>query len=285
MNYRECFEKGKGALAGAGIEEAVLDARLLLEHICGTDRNTLLVHGDRVVTPEEEKQYFDAIASRSARIPLQQITGQQEFMGLNFRVNRNVLIPRQDTEVLVEEVLKHTHDGMQILDMCTGSGCILISILHYTNDCEGLGVDVSSPALKVAEENAERLLSGQDGVSVRFLQSDLFEAVDGKYDIVVSNPPYIRSAVVDTLMPEVKDYEPRIALDGEEDGLVFYRRIVSDCKKNLKKGGMLFFEIGYDQAEAVKGMMEQAGFLEVTVKKDFGGLDRVVFGTLGFGAL
>ena len=285
MNYRECFEKGKGALADAGIEEAALDARLLLEHICGTDRNTLLVHGDRTVSPEEEKQYLDAVERRSRRIPLQQITGQQEFMGLPFWVNSNVLIPRQDTEVLVEEVLKHTHDGMQILDMCTGSGCILISILHYSNDCEGLGVDVSSPALEVAEENAERLLSGRTGVSARFLQSDLFEAVDGKYDILVSNPPYIRSAVVDTLMPEVKDYEPRIALDGEEDGLVFYRRILSDCKKNLKKGGMLFFEIGYDQAGAVKGMMEQAGFLEVTVKKDFGGLDRVVFGTLGFGAL
>ncbi len=285
MNYRECFEKGKGALADAGIEEAALDARLLLEHICGADRNTLLVHGDRTVSPEEEKQYLDAVERRSRRIPLQQITGQQEFMGLPFWVNSNVLIPRQDTEVLVEEVLKHTHDGMQILDMCTGSGCILISILHYSNDCEGLGVDISSPALEVAEENAERLLSGRTGVSARFLQSDLFEAVDGKYDILVSNPPYIRSAVVDTLMPEVKDYEPRIALDGEEDGLVFYRRILSDCKKNLKKGGMLFFEIGYDQAEAVKSMMEQAGFLEVTVKKDFGGLDRVVFGTLGFGAL
>lgn len=285
MNYRECFEEGKGALADAGIEEAALDARLLLEHICGTDRNTLLVHGDRTVSPEEEKQYLDAVERRSRRIPLQQITGQQEFMGLPFWVNSNVLIPRQDTEVLVEEVLKHTHDGMRILDMCTGSGCILISILHYSNDCEGLGVDISSPALEVAEENAERLLSGRTGVSARFLQSDLFEAVDGKYDILVSNPPYIRSAVVDTLMPEVKDYEPRIALDGEEDGLVFYRRILSDCKKNLKKGGMLFFEIGYDQAEAVKGMMEQAGFLEVTVKKDFGGLDRVVFGTLGFGAL
>ncbi len=285
MNYRECFEKGKGALADAGIEEAALDARLLLEHICGADRNTLLVHGDRTVSPEEEKQYLDAVERRSRRIPLQQITGQQEFMGLPFWVNSNVLIPRQDTEVLVEEVLKHTHDGMRILDMCTGSGCILISILHYSNDCEGLGVDISSPALEVAEENAERLLSGRTGVSARFLQSDLFEAVDGKYDILVSNPPYIRSAVVDTLMPEVKDYEPRIALDGEEDGLVFYRRILSDCKKNLKKGGMLFFEIGYDQAEAVKSMMEQAGFLEVTVKKDFGGLDRVVFGTLGFGAL
>lgn len=285
MNYRECFEKGKGALADSGIEEAALDARLLLEHICGTDRNTLLVHGDRTVSPEEEKQYLDAVERRSRRIPLQQITGQQEFMGLPFWVNSNVLIPRQDTEVLVEEVLKHTHDGMQILDMCTGSGCILISILYYSNDCEGLGVDISFPALEVAEENAERLLSGRTGVSARFLQSDLFEAVDGKYDILVSNPPYIRSAVVDTLMPEVKDYEPRIALDGEEDGLVFYRRILSDCKKNLKKGGMLFFEIGYDQAEAVKGMMEQAGFLEVTVKKDFGGLDRVVFGTLGFGAL
>ena len=272
MNYRECFEKGKGALADAGIEEAALDARLLLEHICGTDRNTLLVHGDRTVSPEEEKQYLDAVERRSRRIPLQQITGQQEFMGLPFWVNSNVLIPRQDTEVLVEEVLKHTHDGMQILDMCTGSGCILISILHYSNDCEGLGVDISSPALEVAEENAERLLSGRTGVSARFLQSDLFEAVDGKYDILVSNPPYIRSAVVDTLMPEVKDYEPRIALDGEEDGLVFYRRILSDCKKNLKK----------DISFLTRDLIETLCFKSATLKLDEKAVSELIVKVLAF---
>lgn len=283
MNYRECYEKGKGALAAAQIEEAGLDARLLLEHICGTNRNTLFVYGEREVTAEEEKQYFDVIARRGARVPLQQITGQQEFMGLTFRVNDKVLIPRQDTEILVEEVLKNTHDGMQILDMCTGSGCILVSLLYYSNFCEGLGVDISPQALEVAEENAKNLLADKEGVSVRFVQSDLFEAVDGRFDIIVSNPPYIRSDVVETLMPEVRDYEPRIALDGKEDGLDFYRRILSDCTKVLKKGGMLFFEIGYDQAEAVKGMMEQSGFIGVMVMKDFGGLDRVVYGTLGFG--
>lgn len=285
MNYRECYEKGKGALADAGIEEAALDARLLLEHVCGTDRNTLLVHGDRAICPEEEAAFLDLIGQRSSRKPLQQITGEQEFMGLTFRVNENVLIPRQDTEVLVEEVLQNVHDGMRILDMCTGSGCILISILHYSNNCEGVGVDISEAALEVARDNGHRLLPMIEEQSLSFIRSDLFASVEGMFDRIVSNPPYIRSAVVDTLMPEVRDHEPRIALDGEEDGLFFYRRIIQDSGKYLKKGGMLFFEIGYDQAEEVSALMEQAGFLEVTVKKDFCGLDRVVFGTLGFGTL
>ncbi len=278
MNYREAFETGKGALAAAGIEEAELDARLLLEEICGTDRNTLLVHGDRNVTEEELAQYKEMLEKRSAHIPLQQIIGRQSFMGLDFYVDENVLIPRQDTELLVEEALQELHDGMRILDMCTGSGCILLSLLKYSNDCEGIGADISEEALKVAERNRVQL--GLENAA--FIRSDLFEAVEGKFDLLVSNPPYICSDVIDTLMPEVREHEPRQALDGSADGLHFYRRILAECRAYLKPGGMLLFEIGYDQGEAVKRLMEENGFLEVEVKKDYGGLDRVVLGTLGF---
>lgn len=278
MNYREAFETGKGTLAAAGIEEAGLDARLLLEEICGTDRNTLLVHGGRNVTEEEMAQYKEMLEKRSAHIPLQQIIGRQSFMGLDFYVDENVLIPRQDTELLVEEALQELHDGMRILDLCTGSGCILLSLLKYSNDCEGIGADISEDALKVAERNRVQL--GLENAA--FVKSDLFEAVEGKFDMLVSNPPYICSDVIDTLMPEVREHEPRLALDGSADGLRFYRRILADCGAYLKPGGMLFFETGYDQGEAVKRLMEENGFLEVEVKKDYGGLDRVVLGTLGF---
>lgn len=278
MNYREAYETGKGTLAAAGIEEAELDARLLLEEICGTDRNTLLVHGDRNVTEEELAQYKEMLEKRSVHIPLQQIIGRQSFMGLDFYVDENVLIPRQDTELLVEEALQELHDGMRILDMCTGSGCILLSLLKYSNDCEGIGADISEEALKVAERNRVQL--GLENAT--FIKSDLFEAVEGKFDLLVSNPPYICSDVIDTLMPEVREHEPRQALDGSADGLHFYRRILAECRTYLKPGGILLFEIGYDQGEAVKRLMEENGFLEVEVKKDYGRLDRVVLGTLGF---
>ncbi len=292
MTYREIYEEGKGALAAAGIEEAELDARLLLEFVCGTDRNTLLVHGDRPVTAEEASAYRRLTEKRVKRIPLQHLTGTQDFMGLEFEVNEHVLIPRQDTEILVEEALQELHDGMHVLDMCTGSGCILISLLRYSNDCTGVGADISEEALRVAEKNAKRLLikkeTGEieqagDGCPAMFVQSNLFEKVEGQFDMIVSNPPYICTDVIETLMPEVREHEPRQALDGSADGLKFYRRIIEDSVRYLKKGGMLFFEIGYDQGEAVKTLMEQAGYLEVCVKKDYAGLDRIVSGTLGFG--
>lgn len=302
MTYREVFEEGKGALAAVGIEEAELDARLLLEFVCGTDRNTLLVHDERPVTSTEEVTYRELIGKRAKRIPLQHLTGVQDFMGLEFEVNEHVLIPRQYTEILVEEALQELHDGMRVLDMCTGSGCILISLLRYSNDCTGMGVDISEEALQVAERNAKKLLADVTGAGLItesvldgtasagdespavFIQSDLFEKVEGKFDMIVSNPPYICTEVIQTLMPEVREHEPLQALDGSADGLLFYRRIIEDSIRYLKKGGMLFFEIGYDQGEAVKNLMEQAGYLEVHVVKDYAGLDRVVSGTLGFGA-
>ena len=279
MTYRECYEQGCRTLQAAGIEEAALDARLLLEAVCGTDRNDLLVHGEQQVAPEAEEKYLNWIRQRAEHIPLQQLTGEQGFMGLTFNVNEHVLIPRQDTEILVEEVLKELHDGMRVLDMCTGSGCILLSLLHYSNDCEGLGVDPSAEALEVAGRNVLKVLTPEKAEHAHFLQSDLFEKVEGKFEIIVSNPPYIASAEVEKLMPEVRDHEPRMALDGTEDGLYFYRRIIEEAGKHLVSSGMLFFEIGYDQGQAVSELMRTEGYCEVQVVQDYAGLDRVVLGT------
>ena len=279
MTYRECYEQGCRTLQAAGIEEAILDARLLLEAVCGTDRNDLLVHGEQPVMPQAEEKYLNWIRQRAEHIPLQQLTGEQDFMGLTFSVNEHVLIPRQDTEILVEEVLKELHDGMRVLDMCTGSGCILLSLLHYSNDCEGLGVDLAAEALEVAGRNVLKVLTPEKAEHAHFLQSDLFEKVEGKFEIIVSNPPYIASAKVDKLMPEVRDHEPRMALDGTEDGLHFYRRIIKEAGKHLVNSGMLFFEIGYDQGQAVSELMRAGGYREVQVVQDYAGLDRVVLGT------
>lgn len=279
MTYRECYEQGCRTLQAAGIEEATLDARLLLEAVCGTDRNDLLVHGEQPVMPQAEEKYLHWIRQRAEHIPLQQLTGEQDFMGLTFSVNEHVLIPRQDTEILVEEVLKELHDRMRILDMCTGSGCILLSLLHYSNDCEGLGVDLSAEALEVAGRNVLKVLTPEKAEHAHFLQSDLFEKVEGKFEIIVSNPPYIASAEIEKLMPEVRDHEPRMALDGTEDGLHFYRRIIKEAGKHLVNSGMLFFEIGYDQGQAVSELMRAQGYREVQVVQDYAGLDRVVLGT------
>lgn len=303
MKYREVYLEGIKRLEEAGIAEAKLDARLLLEYVCGTDRNTLLAHPDLLVSEEQIESYVNCIKKREERIPLQHIIGSQDFMGLQFYVNKDVLIPRQDTEILVEEVMPHVHDGMHILDLCTGSGCILISLLQYSNHCAGVGTDLSEAALKVAFRNAENILSAK-GMQVQmgnaasvndeihFVRGDLYEALgqagenasdgfgtDKKYDIIVSNPPYIASSVIPTLEPEVAVHEPMMALDGGEDGLFFYRRIIASAGEYLLRGGMLFLEIGYDQGEAVSKLLADAGFTDIEIKKDYAGLDRVVFGT------
>ncbi len=283
--YKELYEQGVAALRDAGVPDAELDARLLLEYVCHTDRNTLYAHGDMPVSEIMCEMYDRLTERRALRIPLQHLLGTQEFMGLTFVVNENVLIPRQDTECLVEEALIDTADGDRVLDLCTGSGCILLSIMHYKNDIEGVGTDISPAALQVARLNAERLEK-----SATFVESDLFEQLSTglgaqasdtsdaipQFDLIVSNPPYIRSDVIETLEPEVKDHEPRCALDGGSDGLVFYRRIIADAPAFLRKGGRLMLEIGYDQGEAVAALMEAAGFDEVKIVKDFAGNDRVV---------
>ena len=273
MNRKEAYEFGIEKLTEAGIEEARSDTLLLLDGICHLTRNDILLHGEEVLEDNLVQAFMEALSKRCERIPVQYITGVQNFMGLDFMVNEHVLIPRFDTEILVEEVMKQLHDGFSILDMCTGSGCILLSLLHYSNDCVGVGVDVSEGALAVAKQNCEKL-----GLSASFILSDLFTNVSGKYDIIVSNPPYIRSDVIPTLMEEVKGHEPVLALDGMEDGLYFYRKIIEGSSQYLNGGGMLFFEIGYDQGEDVSRLMEESGYKDVQVKKDYAGLDRVVFG-------
>lgn len=275
MNYTEAFLMGMQKLKEAEIGEAQLDARLLLEEVCGTDHNTLLCHGDRDVSEAEEEQYRKALEQRAVHVPLQHLLGYQDFMGLRFQVNEHVLIPRQDTEILVEEAMRYLHDGMRILDLCTGSGCILLSLLHYSNDCEGTGVDISKEALQVAALNAELL-----GIKADFLKSDLYEKVTGKFDLLVSNPPYIERKVIPTLMEEVREYDPYIALDGGEDGLDFYRRIIGGAQDYLERGGQILMEIGSGQAQAVSELLREAGFKEIDVCRDFAGLDRVVSGRL-----
>lgn len=286
MTYRELYEYGQLRLVENEIAEAALDARLLLEYICHTDRNELIVHGDRECSDLEEQFYRMTIDKRASHIPLQHITGVQEFMGLTFKVNEHTLIPRQDTEILVEEAMRHLSDGMRILDMCTGSGCILLSLLKYSNECEGIGIDISDKALAVARENAKRL-----ELDAVFLEGDLFapladfvseKTTDRLFDLVVSNPPYIETAVIETLMPEVREHEPVLALDGMEDGLHFYRRIVSEAPAHMRKGAYLFFEIGCEQGEAVKTLMQEGGFEQVEILKDYAGLDRVVYGIKAF---
>lgn len=281
MKYRELYNYGTNLLTKAKVPDAKIDAGLLLEYVCKTDRNALFLKPDMEVSVEEEKRYLDFIAQRKQHIPLQYLTKEQDFMGLTFEVNENVLIPRQDTECLVEIVLKHLHDGMHILDMCTGSGCILISLMHYSNDCHGLGVDLSEKALQVARCNAEKLASNEvsETADIRFIQSDLFEKIEGKYDVIVSNPPYIKTEVIDILMPEVKEFEPMMALDGMADGLFFYRKIVSEAKRYFNRGGQLFFEIGYDQGQEVSELMKKSGYVDVVIAQDLAGLDRVVYGT------
>lgn len=271
MNYADCYKEGAGRLKDCGVREAELDARLLLEYVCKTDRNTLLAHPERAVSEEERDRFLALIARREKREPLQYITGEREFMGLNFETSPETLIPRQDTECLVEEAMKELHDGMEILDLCCGTGCILLSLLNYSNDCRGFGVDINENAVALARKNAENL-----GIEARFAVSDLFEAVNGKYDLITSNPPYIPTQVIVTLDPEVKSYEPMAALDGGEDGLTFYRVIAAQAKNYLKRGGMIFLEIGYDQGESVSKLLIENGYKNVKVVKDLAGLDRVV---------
>lgn len=280
------LKKGTTILKDNGLEEAGLDAWLLLEYKTGKNRAYYFAHGDEPVSDETAAEYLELIGRRAGHIPVQQLTHQAFFMGYEFYVNENVLIPRQDTETLVEEGLKCLEDveKPEILDMCTGSGCILISLLLERQDARGAGVDVSPEALEVAKENAS-LLKVENRADL--VESDLFSAPyfcekggkeGGKYDILISNPPYIATEEIETLMEEVRLHDPRKALDGMEDGLYFYRKITEEAGEYLKPGGWLLYEIGCTQGEAVSEMLRNAGFEKVQVVKDLPGLDRVVMG-------
>ncbi|MCI7182066.1 MAG: peptide chain release factor N(5)-glutamine methyltransferase [Schaedlerella sp.] len=290
MTIKEACREGERRLRAAGIEEAALDAWYLLEFVTGISKAVYFADGSRLMDEEQEKTYFSLIDKRKTRIPLQHLTGVQEFMGLEFRVNEHVLIPRQDTETLVEAALDYLNkkpwnqdnsenvafQEQRILDMCTGSGCILLSLMRLAQNPEtirGIGADLSGEALKVAETNAGHL-----GVAADFVQTDLFEKIEGKFHMIISNPPYIRTDEIEMLETEVKNHDPRMALDGKEDGLYFYRKIVDESRRHLVKSGILLFEIGCSQGKDVSRMMKLAGFTDVAVKKDLAGLDRVVSG-------
>ncbi len=287
-NLKSLLKKGTEILKNADIEEAGLDAWLLLEYAAGISRAYYYAHDTDEIPTETEETYLKLCAMRAEHIPLQHLVHRAYFMEYEFYVDENVLIPRQDTEILAETAREILHDRKTpaVLDMCTGSGCILISLLAHKADCTGVGADISQKALAVAKRNAENI-----GVAERafFVESDTFSAdffqeKDGKfpakYDMLISNPPYIPTEEIMGLKEEVRSHDPFLALDGREDGLYFYREITAQALKHLKPGGWLLYEIGCGQGSAVAALMEQAGFASVEVKKDLAGLDRVVMGAV-----
>lgn len=346
--WADVLNYGKKILKNAGIVEADLDAWYLFGQIFGISRaQYFLCARENIVGSTAQKMaaqeqtgnslesknaldcvelwlkeklsaYENTLEKRASRIPLQQILGQQEFMGLTFFVNEHVLIPRQDTETLVELVLNEQKDkNVSILDMCTGSGCIAVSLKKLGGYACVEGADISEEALKVAKRNSEEILENSDAVSSRteqiqnctnltnnqnkqdnsedrmvsevrtvpqtgvtFRRSDMFSAFPEteRFNVIVSNPPYIPSAVIEELEPEVRDHEPRGALDGTADGLYFYRILAEECAKHLTPGGHVYFETGYDQGAAVKELLDIHGFKDTRVIQDLAGKDRVVCG-------
>lgn len=271
---------GKLRLKAAKKDNFAFEAELFLMEACQMSRVELFTHGDRLISTEQMARYHDYLSQREESRPLQYILGQCEFMGLPFTVGEGVLIPRGDTELLVETVLEFSKKERihQVIDLGTGSGCIPICLARY-GKMQCVGVDISPKALAFAKKNGDK-----NEVVVKWLESDLFTRLpmewQGSFDAIVSNPPYIARAEVEGLMPEVREFEPRNALDGGEDGLDFYRHIIKYSPQWLKKGGWLFFEIGYDQGQALLQMLEESGFSQCNLRKDLAGLDRVVFGKL-----
>ncbi|MDR1801227.1 MAG: peptide chain release factor N(5)-glutamine methyltransferase [Lachnospiraceae bacterium] len=293
MTITELFNQGKEKLVGAGIPDAANDAFLLLSFVTKVTRSRFYAHPELTVSKDEERLYLRLISKRKDRIPLQHLTGECDFMGYTFYVNENVLIPRQDTEILAETALSFLRGSgsFRILDIGTGSGCILLSIIKFAEQYDlsvsGVAADISAGALDVAKKNAERLGISKDRVS--FIESDLFSSINSsidnkrpkaadeeKFDLIISNPPYIPTSDIDELQDEVRFYDPAIALDGGEDGLDFYRKIAAEAPDYLRESGELLLEIGFNQAKDVSAILKSDGFTDIVVKKDLAGLDRVV---------
>ncbi len=293
VTVSQALKKGTDILKNANNEAPALEAGVIFCHITGKDKTFLYSHGGDNLAAESEKAFIDAIGRRAEGVPLQHITGFQEFMSLNFRVGPEVLIPRQDTETLVEAVIAHVKAAdkketrgpaeggpcsVRILDIGTGSGCIAISLAHYLEGCCVTAVDVSPAALELARANAADHKAGD---KVKFVLSDLFSRLEKSesFDVIVSNPPYIPAMDIDNLQIEVKAHEPVLALDGGRDGMDYYRRITAQGVQYLNPGGLLAFEVGYGQAEAVRNIMESS-FGRISVYKDLSGVERVVAGYL-----
>lgn len=277
MNYREVLNMGIARLESAGIEGAKVDAKLLLQKAADLSSTELVIKAYDEVEKEKEEAYFAFLKKREKRIPLQYITGEAPFMNYVFKTNEKVLIPRFDTEILVDNALKNAPDQkISVLDMCCGTGCIGISFF-LERKRKGISdsvtlVDISDDAIAVSKENSKLL-----GADVNIVKSDLYNEIKNEsFDMLLSNPPYIKSSEIETLLPEVKDYEPHLALDGKENGLYFYKRIIEGLKERLNDNGKVIFEIGCDQYEAVKGLLVDNSFRNIRVVKDLSGLDRVV---------
>jgi release factor glutamine methyltransferase len=280
MKQHQVIKTGEDKLKQYGIPEPASDAMLLWFHLTETDRMEYLMNRDNEVEEAVYKSYMELIDRRCSRVPLQYITGNQCFMGFDFYTSENVLIPRFDTEILVEKVLdtinsEFTNRHINVLDMCCGSGCIGLSLKMLHNDMDMTLADISDSAIALTEKNRDRY-----NTDCRIIKSDLYENINDKYDIIISNPPYIRSDVIDGLMPEVRDYEPRLALDGDVDGLKFYRRIIDEGLNFLNEEGFMFFEIGHDQAYDVQQLLVDRNFADINVVKDLNKNDRVIYGRI-----
>ncbi len=272
-SMKEWLEYGTGFLEAHQIADAKTDAWILLEYTANINKSFYYMHMHEPMDAGDAEDYALLIHRRADHIPVQYLTGEAWFYGRSFRVNESVLIPRQDTEVLVEEALKRVKSGMRLLDLCTGSGCILLTMLKEAS-VSGVGSDISPDALVVAELNRKRL--NVQNAQANFIQSDLFQNIGGTFDMILSNPPYIRSSVIPTLDPEVRDHEPHLALDGTEDGLYFYRKIIEEAPEHLNPEGWICLEIGYDQGEDLKNLFSGAGkFENIEIIRDLSGLDRV----------
>ena len=282
MDLKSILHKGTDVLKAAHNQSAATDSRVLLSFVLNCDKTFLFSHDDYMLSQDEKKKFEELIRLRAQGMPLQYITGCQEFMSLEFLVNSHVLIPRQETEILVDTLINYISnlnkpDYINILEIGTGSGCIAISFAYYIKNCFITAVDISKNAINMAELNA--VLNGVNN-RINFVLSDLFENIgNNKYDIIVSNPPYISKKEIENLHIEVKDYEPILALDGGIDGLDFYRTIIGKAPNYLKYNGLLAFEIGYDQGEKVACLMEKH-FSNIKIIKDLDKNDRIVTGNL-----
>jgi release factor glutamine methyltransferase len=260
-----------------GIENPRLDAELIVAHALGIDRTRVIIDGNRPLEGAELAKLRELVKRRRAHEPIAYLRGYREFYGLAFKVDRRVLIPRPDTEALVDVALSrsaHVSLSMRMLDLCTGSGCVAVAVARQRPTTKVVATDLSADALALARENALRL----GAYNVAFVESDLFAKVEGKFDVVTANPPYIVTSEIDTLMPDVKDFEPRLALDGGNDGLDLVRRIVDDAPNHLVPGGLLALEIGMGEADATKALLVGRGFTEVRVDRDYAKIERVVSG-------
>lgn len=274
---REAERRGTAYLAAAGREEAAQTARLLLCHVLNFNFTDYVLAREDLLSPRDAARYEELLTRRASGVPLQYLTREQNFCGLSLYVDERVLIPRQDTECLVEEVLRDGARGA-LLDLCTGSGCIPLALLKHGNFSCALGADISAEALAVAETNRART-----GLPLLLRQSDLFSEIPERFDVITANPPYIESAEIESLSVEVRDYEPRLALDGTADGLAFYRRLAAESGAHLKPGGRLYLEIGMAQGAAVASLLEAAAFSDIQIIRDLAGRDRIVKGSMHAG--